>query len=164
MSSRSSSAIASPICSTSLSRESFPERLWSIFRCAIERTSSRRMRSSAGRSRALSSNGTTSPFPRAFAVIIAASAQATSSRGLAAFSGPMAIPVETESLPTASASSSPELDADALGERGGAPDVAGREDHRELLAADAADDVRRADGRAEHVGDRCRRWSPMPWP
>ncbi len=46
-----------------------------------------------------------------------------------------------------------ELDADALGERGGAPDVPGGEDHRELLAADAADDVRRTDGRAEHIGD-----------
>ncbi len=45
-----------------------------------------------------------------------------------------------------------ELDADALGERGGAPHVAGREDHCELLAADAADDVCRADGRAQDVG------------
>ena len=109
--------------------------------------------SSAGRSRALSSNGTTSPLPRVFAVIIAASAQATSSRGLAAFSGPIAIPVETVSRPTASASSFAELLADPLGER---VELRMSPDGRmtaNSLAADAADDVGRAHGRAQDVGD-----------
>ena len=100
---------------------------------------------------AVSSKGTTSPLPRVFAVIIAASAQATSSRGFAACSGPTAMPVEAVRPPTASASSSAKRVAEALGERERAREVAGGEDDRELLAADAADDVRRADGGAQHV-------------
>ena len=58
----------------------------------------------------------------------------------------------------------PELLADPLGERGRAADVAGGEDHRELLAADAADDVRpRTDARRTSA-TWCRSWSPMPCP
>ena len=53
----------------------------------------------AGRSVSDSSKKTTWFLPRAFAVIIAASAQATSSRGLAACSGPCAIPIETRDPP-----------------------------------------------------------------
>ena len=55
---------------------------------------------SAGRSRPSSWKTTMRPFPRAFAVIIATSAQATSSRGFAACSGPAAIPTETVTGPT----------------------------------------------------------------
>ena len=64
------------------------------------------------------------------------------------------MPVETVSGPTASvswsfASSSPIRSA----QRGRAAQVAGREDHGELLAADAADDVGRADRGAQDVRD-----------
>ena len=76
-----------------------PASDWSIFRCAIERMSSPRVWLPAGRSVSSSSKKTTRFLPRAFAVIIAASAQATSSRGLAACSGPCAIPIETAILP-----------------------------------------------------------------
>ena len=151
MRSRSSSAIVSPICVMSLSRDSFPERLCSIFRYAIERTSSLRVPPD-GRSVDVSSNGTTSPFPRVLAVIIAASAQATSSRGFAACVGPTATPVETVSRPTASASSSPSSSPSLSASASGVGDVGGRQDDRELLASDPADDVAGAHGRTQHVG------------
>ena len=72
----------------------------SILRWAIDRRSSL-----AGRrgDRALAlvsaSKTTIRLFPRALAVIIAISAQATSSRGLAACSGPRAIPIESVTGP-----------------------------------------------------------------
>ena len=110
--SRSSSAIASPIWRTSFSRLSLPARLWSIFRCAIERTSRPATDAPSGRSVASSSKRTIWFLPRAFAVIIAASAQATSSRGFIACCGPCAIPIETVILPAGA-----ELDlARALGQ------------------------------------------------
>ena len=58
-------------------------------------------RSTAGPGRSLSSASKTTIrlFPRALAVIIAISAQAMSSRGLAACSGPMAIPIESVTGP-----------------------------------------------------------------
>ena len=90
-----------PISATSFRRLSFVETPCSIFRCAIERNSARRASAvSAGRSRPPSWKTTIWPLPRAFAVIIATSAHATSSRGLAACSGPDAIPTESETGPT----------------------------------------------------------------
>ena len=93
------------------------------------------------------------PLPRVFAVIIAASAQATSSRGLAACSGSIATPVETVSRAGSLGLQLAELLTHPLGEADRAADVARRHDDRELLAADPADDVRRANGRAQDVRD-----------
>ncbi len=56
----------------------------------------------AGRSPASSSKTITRRFPCAFADIIATSAHATSSRGLAAWSGPIATPTDTVIGPTGS--------------------------------------------------------------
>ena len=81
-------------------------------------------RRSDGRSVDVSSNGTTSPFPRVLAVIIAASAQATSSRGFAACVGPTATPVETVSRPDGLRFELAELLAQPLRERSGVRDVA----------------------------------------
>ena len=53
-----------------------------------------------GRSRLSSWKTTICPFPRAFAVIIATSAHATSSRGFAAWAGPEAMPIDTLTGPT----------------------------------------------------------------
>ena len=94
-----------PISATSVRRFSFAPSDWSIFRWAIERTSLRP--GASGRSVADSSKRTTWFLPRAFAVIIAASAQATSSRGFAACSGPCATPIETAMLPARSNSICP---------------------------------------------------------
>ena len=100
--------MVAPISATSLRRLSFVETPCSIFRWAIERNSARRESSvSYGRSRPPSWNTTIWPFPRAFAVIIATSAQATSSRGLAACSGPDAMPTERLTGPTGANSASP---------------------------------------------------------
>ena len=64
------------------------------------------------------------------------------------------MPVETVSGPTASVSwSFAQLLPDPLGQRGGAAQVAGGDDHGELLAAHPADDVGRANRGAKHVRD-----------
>ena len=94
-----------------------------------------------------------SPFPRVLAVIIAASEQATSSRGLAACRGPTAIPVESVSRPAASHLQLGELGSDALRERERARQIGSGEDDRELLAADSADHVRGSNRGPEHVRD-----------
>ena len=106
MSDRSSDVISSPIWRTSVSRLSFPVRLCSIFMCASERTS-RTIVGASGRSVSASSYRTTRFLPCAFAVIMAASAHAASSRGFIACSGPSEIPTETVTLPTPGGSSSP---------------------------------------------------------
>ena len=91
-------------------------------------------------------------MPRAFAVIIAISAQATSSRGFIACSGPWAMPIETLSRPAGSISVSPRRVDDPAGEPEGVARVARGHDHAELLAAEAADDVGDADDALEQVG------------
>ena len=142
-----------PISRTSFKRLSLPASDWSIFRCAIERMSSPRLSLAAGRSVAVSSKKTTWFLPRAFAVIIAASAQATSSRGLAACSGPWAIPIETAIRPARpSSTSSSRLPSRVASAITCASWLDGH-DHGELLAADAADHVGGADGRAQVVGE-----------
>src|SRR2546425_747889 len=91
--------MTSPILRTSLSRFSLPARPWSIFRWAIERTSRPIVYEPSGRSVVSSSKRTIMFLPWALAVIIAASAHATSSRGFIACSGPWEIPTEIVSLP-----------------------------------------------------------------
>ena len=92
-------------------------------------------------------------LPLAFAVIIADSAQATSSRGFIACSGPCAMPIETVTVPASTKSIVSSRCGEPVGEASGARGVGGRDDHRELLAADPADGVRAADGRAQMVGE-----------
>ena len=98
----------------------------------------------AARPGAVSAKTTTRSLPCAFAVIIAASAQATSSRAFIACSGPKATPTESVISPTTSA----EARSSASFRRAARPSAssgrARREDHGELLAADAADGVRAA--------------------
>ena len=92
-------------------------------------------------------------LPRALAVIIASSAQATSSRGLAAWSGPTAIPIESVSRPDGVELRERDPLCDPLGERLGDLEVARREDDRELLAAGPAHVVALAHRRPELVGE-----------
>ena len=75
-----------PILRTSVQRLNFRQRLEHLQ--VRHRATSSRLCSALGRSVAESSKKTTSPLPRAFAVIIAASAQATSSRSFAACPSP----------------------------------------------------------------------------
>lgn len=113
--------------------------------------SSPRAAPTAGRSVSESSKKTTWFFPRAFAVIIAASAHATSSRGFAACSGPLSDadrdgdPAGKGELDLVEAACEPARGRDHLI----LPAV--RDDHGELLAADPADDVVGTDRRAEVV-------------
>ena len=72
--------------------------------CAIDRTVRAPSSEVSGRSSVSSSKNTIWFLPRAFAVIIAASAQAISSRGFIACFGPCAIPIETVTFPAGSRS------------------------------------------------------------
>ena len=138
---------------TSFSRESFPERLWSIFRWAIERTSSRRTASSDGRSRSLSSNWHDEALAARLRGHHRGLRAGDELAGICGVLRPDRDSGRAVSLPTASASSFASSLADALAQRDRALHVSGRDDDGELLAADAADHVRRADGRAQDVGD-----------
>ena len=144
--------MSSPIRVTSFSRLSFPARLRSIFMCAIERTSRSGEASTSGRP-AVSSNRTAWFFPRVFAVIIAASANASSSRGFVASWGPWAIPTDTVIRPAPSNSVSARRAVMRRASRMPAPGARGGHDDRELLAADPADDVRRTDARAQDLAE-----------
>ena len=141
-----------PISRTSVERFSLPASVWSIFRCAIERTSSR-LSSVSGRSVAESSKKTTWLLPRAFAVIIAASAQATSSRGIGSVLRPLGDADRNGDLAGEVASDRIEPLHETGRERDGLLLVASGKDHGELLAADPADDVAGPDGGAQMVGE-----------
>ena len=157
MSSRSSSAIVAPISATSFSRLNSSETPCSIFRCAIERNSARRAsRLSAGRSRPSSWKTTMRPFPRAFAVIIATSAQATSSARVRCMLRAGRDPTETVTGPTRANSVSATLLAERSARRKASLRLLLGAMIAGLLSADPADAVARANGREEdrrHLGE-----------
>ena len=141
---------------TSFSRFSLPREALEHLQVGDRAHVARRRRLAVGPLGRRRSSKTTMRFlPRAFAVIIADSAQATSSRGFIACSGPCAMPTEIvisprrRTRPRASRSVSRAAEAERVAR------VAGRHDHRELLAAEAADDVgARGRARAQHLGER----------
>ena len=142
-----------PISRTSFERLSLPASDWSIFRCAIERTSSRlvvtpraarspsRRRRRPGSCRAPSRS---SSRPRRRRRARAGSRRAR---------GPWAIPIETEILPARSRSTASSRFTSRVASATACSSWLAGEDHGELLAADPADDVARADGGAQMVGE-----------
>ena len=106
------------------------------------------------------------PLPRDLAVIIAASAQATSSRGLAACSGPTATPGRDGQPPDRLGLELPELLAEPLGERR----ACSRGRRTGMIIANSSPPTRQttsvvAHGRAEDVRDLVAgAWSPIAVP
>ena len=85
-------------------------------------------------------------MPRAFAVIIAASAHVTSSRGFIACCGPCEMPIDTVTGPAGSNVHLAQPLGEARRESECVARIARRHDHAELLAADPTDDVGAAHG------------------
>ena len=119
--------------------------------CAIERTSRPFVCVEAGRSFDSSSKSTIRFLPRAFAVIIAASAQATSSRGFIACSGSLRDSDRDRHGSGLVELGRGELLGQPLRQLESVGGVARRHDHAELLAAQAADDVGDPERRPEQL-------------
>ena len=96
--------------------------------------------------------GNDEAFPLDLAVIIAASAHATLAR-VRRVGGPDCDPRRRAEASYGFGVEPRQLLTDTLGERGRAPEVAGREDDRELLAADATHHVALANGGAKNLCD-----------